>query len=104
MGKFVKLREEGLVDVKLGLKVDDTLCRERVISRYTSLHFTRRKVLGGKSAEEAEEHYARVDKPNQVQINQQLDFGTRHYLSLFSRRGPCNESPGAYRITVNLKG
>ena len=77
MGKFVKLREEGLVDVKLGLKVDDTLCRERVISRYTSLHFTRRKVLGGKSAEEAEEHYARVDKPNQVQINQQLDFGTR---------------------------
>lgn len=52
------------LDVCLFLDVDEPECHRRVVAR---------KVVGGRDPDDAERHYARVDLPNVVRINQRSE-------------------------------
>ncbi len=52
------------LDVCLFLDVDEPECHRRVVAR---------KVAGGRDPDDAERHYARVDLPNVVRINQRSE-------------------------------
>jgi pantothenate kinase len=62
------------LDVCLFLDVDEPECHRRVVAR---------KIAGGRDADDAEQHYVRVDRPNVVRVNER-----RERADLLLRLGP----------------